>query len=150
MWCIRLYIKWFHQYVRWFCLYDDEIRSYGFLYENYRILPTPDTSLENVGYVRTAKLFEDKMSSAERRDRLAAALDAIGMRPLIQRFIDEKVDDNTFGSISDEQLSRLGISTIGDRIRLRERMRASDSEAPEGSGYKIHFELILKFLRLFF
>ena len=39
---------------------------------------------------------------------------------LSQKFEDERVDFNVIMSDSDEDLIRLGVRTIGDRVRLRE------------------------------
>ena len=47
-------------------------------------------------------------------------LQQLGLANLLRRFEDERVDEKIVLSSTDSELSRLGVSTIGDRIRLRE------------------------------
>ena len=53
-------------------------------------------------------------------DRLEIALNKIGLGTLIQGFKDEKLDFDTILSASESDLTRLGVVTIGDKVRLRE------------------------------
>ncbi|XP_061188056.1 uncharacterized protein LOC133196140 [Saccostrea echinata] len=52
---------------------------------------------------------------------LADLLEEIGLQTLIHRFQEEKVELSDIQSLSDADLNRLGVSTIGDRVRLRSR-----------------------------
>ncbi len=47
-------------------------------------------------------------------------LQQLGLANLLSRFVDERVDEKIVLSSTDSELSRLGVSTIGDRVRLRE------------------------------
>ena len=46
-------------------------------------------------------------------------LQQLGLTNLLRRFEDERIDEKIVVSWTDSELSRLGVSTIGDRIRLR-------------------------------
>ena len=50
-------------------------------------------------------------------------LDKLGLNLVTTKFQDEQVDIKVFISASEEDLIRLGVRTIGDRIRLREACR---------------------------
>ena len=50
-------------------------------------------------------------------------LEKIGLGTFYQGFVNEHIDDASFPWLSDSELSRLGVETIGDRIKLREEMR---------------------------
>ncbi|CAG2227857.1 unnamed protein product [Mytilus edulis] len=67
------------------------------------------------------------MSSA----KLRVSLYKVDLGTLYQKFLDEKIEDDSFNFLTDEDLKRLGVETIGDRIRLRESMRHLD--VPESS-----------------
>ena len=56
-------------------------------------------------------------------------LDKLGLNLVTKKFQDEKVDIKVLIPASDEDLIRLGIRTIGDRIRLREAVLPLKSEA---------------------
>ena len=47
-------------------------------------------------------------------------LQQLGLANILRRFEDERVDEKIVLSSTDAELSRLGVSTIGDRVRLRE------------------------------
>ena len=59
------------------------------------------------------------------RDRLTMneILESLRMSMLSQKFEDERADVNVIMSASDEDLVRLGVRTIGDRVRLRDACR---------------------------
>ena len=57
-------------------------------------------------------------SQDTQRDRLT--MNEILQSMLSQKFEDERVDFNVIMSDSDEDLIRLGVRNIGDRVRLRE------------------------------
>ena len=59
-------------------------------------------------------MSEDKNMTVEE------VLNKAGMGHLVERFVSENIDISTIFSISDQDLARLGVSTIGNRIRLRE------------------------------
>ena len=50
-------------------------------------------------------------------------LDKLGLNLVTKKFQDEKIDIKLVMSASDEDLIRLGVRTIGDRIRSREACR---------------------------
>ena len=50
---------------------------------------------------------------------LQTALEKAGLGAFYPRFVAEKIDIGTFQSLSDTELTRLGVETMGDRIRLR-------------------------------
>jgi len=52
--------------------------------------------------------------------KLEVVLNKLGLGTLIQRFKDEKVDFDTLAVASESELTRLGIVTIGDKVRLRD------------------------------
>ena len=54
--------------------------------------------------------------TAELREILHIA----GLPALIERFIAEKIDSKLIPTLNDDDMIRLGVATIGDRIRLRE------------------------------
>jgi hypothetical protein len=47
-------------------------------------------------------------------------LQQLNMGTLIEKFREQKMDPSVILSSSDSELARLGVSTIGDRVRLRE------------------------------
>ena len=49
---------------------------------------------------------------------LNRALDEIGLQSLVTRFEEERIDRNVALTLSDGELKRLGIVTIGDKYRL--------------------------------
>ena len=49
---------------------------------------------------------------------LKKALDEIGLQSLVTRFEEERIDWNVALTLSDGELKRLGIDTIGDKYRL--------------------------------
>ena len=64
-------------------------------------------------------------SQDNQRDRLTMneVLQSLRMSMLSQKFEDEWVDFNVIMSASDEHFIRLGVRTIGDRVRLRDACR---------------------------
>ena len=64
-------------------------------------------------------------SQDSQRDRLTMneILESLGMSMLSKKFEDEKVDFNVIMSASDEDLIRLGVRTIGDRVKLSDACR---------------------------
>ncbi|XP_070581505.1 uncharacterized protein [Ptychodera flava] len=56
----------------------------------------------------------------------------LGLGNLLQKFLDERVDPKVVISLSDGQLERLGVSTIGDRSRLRS--KCESTVAPDESA----------------
>ena len=53
----------------------------------------------------------------------------LNLGTLVDRFDAEKIEPDTVISASDSELSRLGVSTIGDRIRLRDLCSKSSKQA---------------------
>ena len=64
-------------------------------------------------------------SQDNQRDRLTMneILQSLGVSMLSQKFEDGRVDFNVIMSASDEDLIRLAVRTIGDRVRLRDACR---------------------------
>ena len=56
-------------------------------------------------------------------DRLQTALENVGLGTMYSRFLDERIDVNDINALSDNDLARLGVETIGDRLRLRTQVR---------------------------
>ena len=55
-------------------------------------------------------------------------LNKAGLSELLQRFIAEKVEPETITAATDLDLIRLGVATIGDRVRLRKACRKTKKE----------------------
>ena len=49
-----------------------------------------------------------------------SVLHKLGLEYLLQRFRDEKIEIETVDSLTDGEVKRLGVDTIGDRVRIRE------------------------------
>ena len=49
------------------------------------------------------------------------------MIDIYQKFLAEKIEDEMFDHLNDSDLIRLGVETIGDRLRLRHCMRTADT-----------------------
>lgn len=50
-------------------------------------------------------------------------LEDVGLSTLREKFQEERIDPELIISMSDAELARLGVTTIGDRIRLRSACR---------------------------
>ena len=66
-------------------------------------------------------------------------LQRLNMRTLIDKFREQRMDPCTVLSSSDGELARLGISTIGDRVRLRE----SDGQQEDFARVRCIFNIVL-------
>ncbi len=65
----------------------------------------------------------------------------LNLQSLSQRFVEERIQPQNIISLNDDELVRLGVTTIGDRIRLRDRCkdestssRASRPSTATGNG----------------
>lgn len=58
-------------------------------------------------------------------------LEEINLGTLIERFKEERIDPESVAALTDQDLSRLGVQTIGDRVRLRTlcQRKLADEEA---------------------
>ncbi|KAL3854789.1 hypothetical protein ACJMK2_014038, partial [Sinanodonta woodiana] len=57
-------------------------------------------------------------------ERFRQILDDLSLSPLFQNFVYEKIDSiESCKNLTDVELSRLGTSTIGDRVRFREKIK---------------------------
>ena len=65
--------------------------------------------------------------AASDQQRLEKILQNLGMEHLYSKCLEEKIDIDSISYLTDKDLSRLGISTIGDRVRLREACRATET-----------------------
>ena len=54
---------------------------------------------------------------------MESILKQLGLGTLLERFSSEKVDPEVVLSISESSLIRLGVETLGDRIRIKERCK---------------------------
>ena len=61
-------------------------------------------------------------------------LDKAGLSKLVQRFIAEKIEPETITAATDLVLIRLGVATIGVRVRLREACRKSEKESHQSDN----------------
>ena len=51
---------------------------------------------------------------------MESILQKVGLSTLSERFADEKIDPHVILAMSDSSLMRLGVETLGDRVRLKE------------------------------
>jgi len=61
-------------------------------------------------------------------------LSSVGLFTLVPKFEEEKVDFNVILSAGDEDLIRLGVTTIGDRVRLRDACRRASQYSSTSSS----------------
>ena len=61
---------------------------------------------------------------------ISEILISLGMTNLSEKFRSEGVDTSVVTSASDDDLIRLGVRTIGDRVRLREACRRTGDGGP--------------------
>ncbi len=62
-------------------------------------------------------------------------LRALGMGTLVERFQAQRVEPETVLAASDNELVRLGVTTIGERIRIREACKKKvEADRPSTSG----------------
>ena len=54
---------------------------------------------------------------------MESILEQLGLGTLLERFSSEKVDPEVVLSMSESSLIRLGVETLGDRIRIKERCK---------------------------
>ncbi|KAH3889333.1 hypothetical protein DPMN_013387 [Dreissena polymorpha] len=74
-------------------------------------------------YVMFGSFGSPRYSSLKMVDRLTSALIEIGLSELIANFCNEKIDDEMVSNLNDTELNRLGLNTIVDRHRFREKLR---------------------------
>ena len=58
-------------------------------------------------------------------------LQRLNMGTLIEKFKEQRMDPSAVLSSSDGELARLGVSTIGDRVRLRELCKEEESDGQQ-------------------
>ena len=61
-------------------------------------------------------------------------LNKAGLSKLVQRFIAEKIQPETITAATDLVLIRLGVATIGVRVRLREACRKSEKKSHQSDN----------------
>ena len=61
-------------------------------------------------------------------------LNKAGLSKLVQRFIAEKIEPETITAATDLVLIRLGVATIGVRVRLREACRKSEKKSHQSDN----------------
>ena len=64
----------------------------------------------------------------------------LNLGTLVDRFDAEKIEPDTVISASDSELTRLGVSTIGDRIRLRDHCSKEGEQADLESSLRLHIK----------
>ena len=64
----------------------------------------------------------------DHKSEMEDILNKAGLSELLQRFIAENVEPETITAATDLDLIRLGVATIGDRVRLREACRKRKKE----------------------
>ena len=57
------------------------------------------------------------------RKTVENVLQEIGLYALLGNFVGQKIEFDSLTHLSDTELGRLGVMTIGDRVRLREKVR---------------------------
>ena len=72
-------------------------------------------------------------------------LQRLNMGTLIDKFQEQRMDPCTVLSPSDGELARLGISTIGDRVRLRELCKEEESDGQQEDFARVRciFNIVL-------
>ena len=70
-------------------------------------------------------------------------LKELGFDPLIPKFSAERIQPENVSTLSDEQLSRLGVTTIGDRIRLRGLSAAAEKDRQSVAADVLHERMAL-------
>ncbi|CAC5366847.1 unnamed protein product [Mytilus coruscus] len=78
---------------------------------------------------------------ADNLKSIQAVLFKLGLGTISQRFTEHKITFDLTKKLSDEELSALGVGTIGDRIRLKEKLNRPNTEpvpvahsSPQASG----------------
>lgn len=71
-------------------------------------------------------------------DAMEKILTEIDMRSLLNNFTEEKIDVMTCKMLDDKQLERLGLVTIGDRVRLRDAIHRNQAKGRKN-------ELLIKY-----
>ena len=66
---------------------------------------------------------------------LESLLRKVGLANLTERFQEEKLDVDSLMCATEKDLTRLGVSTIGDRVRLREACRQLKVNINNGHGF---------------
>ena len=80
------------------------------------------------------------MAVARQAKSVTDILETLGLSSLEERFRREKADITTLKSLTDSDLIRLGIETIGDRVRLREIANSCKvQDQREAEGRQIYF-----------
>ena len=62
-------------------------------------------------------------ASSDVSSSMEKILSELGLRAAVERFKAEKIDENVAATLSDNELIRLGVATIGDRARFRQLCR---------------------------
>ena len=59
------------------------------------------------------------MADGNNDSHMEQILKSAKLERLLPRFDEENIDPNILGTLTDSELLRLGVATIGERIRLR-------------------------------
>lgn len=71
--------------------------------------------------------------------KMEKILQKLGLVNLLSRFLEERVDENVVLASTDSELSRLGVATIGDRVRLRELCKeVGEVNTPASTSREVH------------
>ena len=83
--------------------------------------------------------------AASDQQRLQKILQNLGMERLYSKCLEEKIDIHSISYLTDKELSRLGISTIGNRVILREACRATETSPSSFDNHRAGGTITLKF-----
>ena len=67
-------------------------------------------------------------------NELEKLLEKVGLGNLLSSFVHEKLDCQTLLGLSEKELIRLGVNTIGDRVRLRQACRDHQAYHQHGNA----------------
>jgi len=117
LWCANFNIRFLHytivglDWFRLFRLWDVTYccTKHTPVYQSIRKVTSPSCSLTT-----------DSFRMAYQLENLLAE---IGLHGLYNNFRTQRVEINNLSDLTDNELSRLGVTTIGDRVRLREKAR---------------------------
>ena len=73
-------------------------------------------------------------ASSDVSSSMEKILSELGLRAAVERFKAEKIDENVAATLSDNELIRLGVATIGDRARFRQLCRKHCGSGPDSVG----------------
>ena len=79
-------------------------------------------------------MYGSNQASSDVFSSIEKILSELGLRAAVERFKAEKIDENVAATLSDNELIRLGVATIGDRARFRQLCRKHCGSGPDSVG----------------